>query len=330
MQLKSWNRFLTRGLSVCPELMGQRHSFQFDNADVEVRLPRVEMADRDGKFDEVAAVGTRWAKDNRPINYRIYKVDVVVSLGRSVDLDPAVLDIPPNAFDLVPDAQQVLLETEAVAHGLIAGGAVHYWLSILKWVVDDYRIGRNEMLDSATGWGTYLTEAETETRVWGGTQTFHAEGFRTITFDAWNDAQTKMHQNSAVPVHLALKYEAEEFLAHGDARRCLIDTCIACETYLRQTVLATLPATIGTQVRRFVDDGNISQYVNHFFPSLLVGDAKIRYTKSIKEEITSLIAKRNRIMHSGDATGATRANCVRFLGVARELFSLPAQGAVSA
>ena len=321
VKLKSWNRFVTRGLHVCPQLMGKTHNFQHDGAEIEVRIPSLDLVDRGPTFDEVATAGSRWAKDNLPIEYQIVQVDVIVNRGLEAKLDPKILTVPPKAYQLVPEDQQTILDDAAKEHGALASHAFQYWLSILRWAVGDYRLGQAEVSGHASGWTTYLHDALSESRVWIESVQVRLAGRHVITAAEWEDAQEKLDQRTFVPIHLALKFEAEEFLARGDTRRSLIDICVSCETFLRQTVMRTLPSTLEMKVRGHVEDANITQYVNHFFPALLKGAAVAQY-KKLPSELTSLFAKRNAIMHRGDVTGATRENCIRFLGVARTLFSI--------
>ena len=56
MAIRSWNRFVTEGLAVLPEVMGRRHNFRFENAEIEIQLPSIEQVDRESKYDEVATV----------------------------------------------------------------------------------------------------------------------------------------------------------------------------------------------------------------------------------------------------------------------------------
>lgn len=100
-----------------------------------------------------------------------------------------------------------------------------------------------------------------------------------------------------------------------------MDTAIACETYLRTMVLATLPTELARSVRNQIDEASISQYVNHLFPEILDDAGKEKF-KQLKKEINSLFSKRNDLFHRGDSSAATADNCRRFLDRLNDLFAL--------
>jgi hypothetical protein len=151
-----------------------------------------------------------------------------------------------------------------------------------------------------------------------------------VTLEEWNKAAAHLSRLDSSPLHIALKHDAQEFLELGDFRRSLIDLAVACETFLRKVVLERLPAGLAPNVWKFVEEGNINQFAANFFPALLRDEVAKRYRKTIKEELASLFAKRNDIMHRGDTREATEENCQRFLALAGELFGLLPDGLASA
>ena len=92
-----------------------------------------------------------------------------------------------------------------------------------------------------------------------------------------------------------------------------MDTAIACETFLRTVVLASLPGDLRPSVRDNIDKSNISQYVSRYFPELLSDADATHYKKNVKEELASLFDKRNALFHRGGTSAATDENCHRFL-----------------
>ena len=151
MEVRSWNRFLSPRLVVSPDVVGRHHCFTYDGASIEIQLPTAERIEQTGR-DTVGSVRTRWAETNEPIRFNIEKIDVVVRLGRRIELLSEVLELPANAFDVIPEEQQKELDTMAVLHGTFALSAFEYWLSLLRWVVDDHRIGREAYRSELTDW----------------------------------------------------------------------------------------------------------------------------------------------------------------------------------
>ena len=324
MAIRSWNRFVTEGLAVLPEVMGRRHNFRFENAEIEIQLPSIEQVDRESKYDEVATVGSRWAKTDAPIEFRILKVDVVVRLGHRVSLPAGVLTVNANAFDLIPQQQQHRLEKLASEHAVVAEEAVEYWLSTLRWITDDYRIVRPYLASGGGDWGVRLYDDNTQKRVWVQSSTVHVAGYHRIAEGDWESANQRLVSGRRAPIHVSLKHDAEKFLALGDYRRSLIDLAISCETFLRNSVLEQLPSELNREVRDFIEQGNINQFSSRLLPSMLSPDAAQQYRRNFKPELASLFSKRNDIMHRGDSVAATAETCRRFLKLLNDLFALVA------
>lgn len=93
---KTWNRFITRNLSVAAEVMGSMHEFRFEDFHVTIRLPAQEDAERDDRFDRVARL-TSWRSDtSEPLIYDVARVDVYVIYQKLVSVPIEALSNPPN------------------------------------------------------------------------------------------------------------------------------------------------------------------------------------------------------------------------------------------
>lgn len=164
IKLRSWNRYVIDGLAVCPEVMGMRHLFPFDRAEIEIQLPSCKEVDRDNRHDQVAGV-TSWSADGQPIKYEIYKVDVIVRLKQCIPLPAKVLDVNANAFELISEQQQRELEDISKEHGRLAESAIEYWLSVLRWKTDDYRISRPYFASGQGDWNVRLFDDTSQKKV---------------------------------------------------------------------------------------------------------------------------------------------------------------------
>ncbi len=309
---------------VLPDVMGQLHTFDFEDGEVEVRLPSVDKVVQDCKYDDltaVATVGARFSVDHRPLEYEILQVDVIIKLGSSIDLSPDVLTVPANAYKLVPTDQQKTLDQMADEHGAFLERGFEHWLSVLRWVADYHRIGRKGFVRDRPTLGARLQEINSGKTVWIQRAVVVLEGYHRITIDEWNLAHERLERQEKPPIHIALKLEATEFLDIGDYRRSLIDLGVSCETFLRNSVLEALPSALDAAMTKFIAEANINQYVSHFVPSILQADAAKHYRKEIRPKLDSLFAKRNEIVHQGDSPEATAKNCKRFVGVLNDLFA---------
>lgn len=200
-------------------------------------------------------MGARLASTNQALEYRILKVDVHVRAGLDIPLDEKVLEVSPNAFALVPTTTQTQLRTEGGQHRAIASRAFQYWISVLRWVTGDFRIGQDAVSDHRSGWSTYFHDAVTGRQVWGTQETIVVAGSHCVTATEWAAVGDHMTRGTTAPLHATLRLEAEQFAAYKDYRRAIIDLAIACETFLRKTVLDRQPVDLAANIKKFVEDG---------------------------------------------------------------------------
>lgn len=321
INLKSWNRFKINGLNVPPEFMGMVHRFTLEGASIEVRLPKSSDANRGPNFDVVATISS-WRGETKEevFSYDIHQMDVEVNRGTCFDVEPAVLLRSPNATDLIPGDVQKLLETETKHLGSIASRAFAHWISVMQWATDNHQIGHLETESHASGWTTYLVHDQGKGRVWGATQTITVELESAVTTLQWQTAEHKLAGEEKPPLYILLKHDALRLLHDGNYRRSIVELAICCETFLRNRVLSSLPL-LPQDIWKHVEEANINQYVSKFFPNILRQEGKDVY-KPLKEELQSLMSKRNDIVHRGNSDGATEANCRRYAMLVSKLLAL--------
>ena len=301
--------------------MGSEHRFVFENSMFAIKIPSIDQVDRGQGYDEVASVGARRVVDNEPLEFHIHKVDVEVSIPVIVSIPSEVLDRPANAYDLFSNEEQKRLNKIAEQHQSIAEKAFEYWIRIVRWVCDDPRLGRDQIEDFHSGWSTYLIGEESGTKIWIQGLVLHVRGYKTLRLEEWNEIQSRLSQGSQPPIYVELKHDAEENIRLGDYRRSLVDMAIACETFLRIAVLQTLPSELNTKLAEYIEEANVSQYINKFFPEI-IDEATNKQFKKLKSDLSSLFDRRNKLMHMGKDDGIDEKLCLRFLKVTQELVSL--------
>ena len=322
MHLQSWNRFVLRAFAVAPSLLGATHTWQMDGAAIELRLPGAEKIERDRTVDDPVGRLSSWQVGGNPLEYNIYQVDVRVFVDEHVQLPPELLTRNPNAYDLIPQAQQDQLEAVAVRHRAMAAKAYEYWTSVIRWVCDDYRIGRPDLVGNESGWSTYLCERSSDAPVWVASTDIIITGLHRVGAEVWQSAQERLSQGAEMPIYLAQRQDAEALFAQQDYRRCTIDLCIAAETFLRDKVWASLPSTLADDVRSYVEQASIHNYINKFFPALLDEEHRASYTSEVRNGLRGLFESRNKIMHAGARDLANHEICVAHLRAVRALFAL--------
>jgi hypothetical protein len=333
MNLHSWDRFITRALAVPPSLMGRALTFEHNGSPVTIKLPPVEKVGDVHDEDARACRGAWNGNTGEAIYFVIRSVDVCVEASTEVPVPREVLERHPNAYELISDEQQRTLQSIAEACSTQSQAAFEYWVSLLRWVSGSHKICRHVSVGNAPGWSTYLLDAATEKEVWVHSQTIVVEGYRTITDAVWEKVSQLALAGESPPIYSILYGDALDCIDEADYRRALVDLSVACEVFLRSRVIASLPLGTSDQVSRLIEEANINQLVAHLFPALLDQGAGERYKKKIKEELSSLFARRNKLMHVAELHGATLENCRRYASSARELFNLlpePVLGSLTA
>jgi hypothetical protein len=157
---------------------------------------------------------------------------------------------------------------------------------------------------------------------------FFMPGYRPLSLQEWEDIQQRLSNGSHPVVYLEHKLDAEDRMEMGDYRRALVDLAVACETFIRTTVLQSLPTELSKDLRDYIDQANISQYLNRFFPQVINQTARQQYNRKqygkndMPKELASLFSRRNDLLHSGKADGVDRKLCERLLKMTKDLLAL--------
>jgi len=318
--LRSHKKYDVEGLAVSPDVIGLKHVFRLGEAEVEIQLPSKNAANRKIS-DPDASVSSWWAADNSPIQYEIHRLNTVVRISKTITLPIDILELNLNSIDLISGDQKEDLEKFCEEHNHLAERAVEYWLSVLRWTTEDPQIARPYFASNSISGGVRLFDENTEKKIWTQSLTVCVPRYHLITIEEWRNAETRLRSQEQPPIYLTLKHEAERFKQIGDYRRSIIDLAISCETFLRNSVLDSLPSNLSAEAWKFIEEGNINQFVSKLIPSILNDDAIVQYNKNLKPEISSLFSKRNDVMHRGNSVGATKENCDRFLKMLKELIA---------
>ncbi len=248
-------------------------------------------------------------------------MDVEVSIPIAVSIPLEVLDQPANAYDLFSDEEQSRLNKIAEQHQSIAEKAFEYWLRITRWVCDDSSISRDQVEDFRSGWSTYLIDTERNTKVWIQGHVFDVTKYKTLKPEEWQEVQLRLSNGSQPPIYIELKHDAEESISLGDYRRSLVDMAMACETFLRLAVLQKLPEELNKKLVSYIEEGNISQYIDKFFPEIIDETAN-RQFKKLKSDLFMMFERRNKLVHMGKDDEIDEILCRKLLKVTQELLSI--------
>jgi hypothetical protein len=249
-------------------------------------------------------------------------VAVRIQVIENVTLPAEIAQRNPNAYDLLSEGETQSLEGLCNRYNALAAEAFQYWLSVLRWSSDYYKLGRERVEWVSVHRHPTLCVAKTGKRIWSPTTTITIGGSPRVKQDAWDKAARALRANANVPTYWALLHDAEEYLERREYRRSILDIAVACEVYLRTQVIDTLPAELAPSLVKAIEDLNINQYVQTHFPQTLAATGQGDVFKALKSELSSLFSARNDIMHMAKTNRATESECRRFIQSARKLFSI--------
>jgi len=307
-----------------PELLGCSHAFPFTGARIELTLPGIDrVAERNDGHVSVTP-GSRKASDGSVLEFNVHRVGVTADLGRATLIAPESLERPPVLYELYEESERQCMKKLCQEHQASSEAAFQYWLSVLRWKLDDYRIGRSVQLKHESGSGTYLHDQESNHPVWTSGGVRVVEGRRVMDATEWGAVEVHLQTEKAPPIYASLRLDAEESLFHRDYRKSLIELAMACELFLRQMVLQRLPENLSPSLVETVEELNINQYVSKHFLAIL-SEAGKREFRGLKPELESLFSKRNKLLHMGKTEPAAEDNCERFLRIAVRLHRLESE-----
>jgi hypothetical protein len=284
IELESFHRFAISNLLVDFALMGKSHIFPYDEATVTITLPGAENIPeyRDPNVLSMANHGSYRMDGDKKIILTVYInfIQVSVNLKRSIYLPQDVLKANPVPQARIPEADKPRLEEIGELADTIASKAFEYWVTIMRWRCNKYRIGRPPLPGPTVIWQNSLIDAESKHHVWsiGGKVNIFGGG-EGITTAGWADAQASLQSHEEVPVNILLLDDARECFIRSEYRRSVIDLTVACEVFIRSTVMNTLPENLDTDIRDMIDDAHINQYRKKFFPNLLTEEGKLLLEK---------------------------------------------------
>ena len=322
--LASWSRFITRNFVVAPELFGLAHEFQFEEGRVRVELPTVDELSNDATAeDKRMHVHAYTVENGREIPTRILvdSVDVFVRLNKTLGVPEELLTRHPNQYEILSKEQQRDLDNLANIHEDVSERAFDLWIRTLRWKLSNGAIGRPEIHGYESGWSTYLFNDETQWRLWAGRQVLPFRLENPVTLAEWHRVQEALNLGQRPPVYIDLFFDGMNHLSHGELQRSVVDLAVACETFMRRRVMEKIPYGLTEGIRRYIDESNIRQVLDHFFPDTLTDDDR-KLLKSINSRLHQLFDVRNRILHSGQKEDLTAAECNKYLEATEKLIGI--------
>jgi hypothetical protein len=327
VRLASWDRFHTRNLIVVPELLGQSHIFTFEEREITISLPGADKLPDEPGDDDSPGQGLTFSERRlqdgqrqiRKVN--VHNVDVTVSIPGNAAIPEEALTRPVKATELFSEQQQKYLDKLLSEYGDISRRAFDLWIRTLRWKADNWRIGLPEIYGAKTGWSTYLRVKDTQKDLWVGDHISVVLAEKAVTTPIWDETSDILSSGQTPPIFYDLLYDAMAHLDRGDLRRTVLDAAISAETYMRIIVRQGLPPGLDDPLQTYINDANIRQVANKFFPARLDAQQKRRY-KTIASNLHRMFDDRNDIAHSGHKEGLTAQYCQKVTDSVHTLLSL--------
>jgi hypothetical protein len=299
VKIASWNRFKSEGLAIAPDLLGRTHHFDFEGRRVEVRLPREEHLNRGEGYDTLVEC-TTWFKGHIPAYFHILRVDVLIDVSHEVELEEELLKHPPRREHLTTPSRAKFLDSTVEEHQSLAFRAFDYWIRVVRWKNDFWRIGQPEVYGYQSGWGTYLLVKGEEKHFWATGHTVPVPRTKAVAAEVWEAVQTALHEGLRPPTWFEFLYDAHQELEVGDKTGCILSLAIASETMFRRILEKQVPPAekIDPEFIETIAEMNVRTVMRHI--------KKFSFWKNGEwekycnwNEIHKIFDHRDKIMHVG-------------------------------
>ncbi|MBD8525315.1 hypothetical protein [Pseudomarimonas arenosa] len=320
MKLRSVDRFRARTFGIEAALIGAKSTFAYEGRQVSVALPQLDQVG--DRHDENAAAVCSARRGNSPLYYSIRFIEISIELNESLELPESIVEPAADPYSLLSIDQRKLLDEVGGKYAQLALGAFAHWIAVLRWVTGYHWICRDERIDTSTGWPTRLVDMQSGRDAWTFRQVINIRGYPPIRMSHWEKLAEVLKRGAVPPIYAVLYGDAMDHIANNEHRIAFVDLAVACEVFLRMSVLSSLPVSLSGAALAVIDNANINQYVTHLYPELLSASVRDMYKKDLKPELSSLFDKRNKVLHSAHFEVATPENCRRFAKLCGQLFQL--------
>ena len=300
IQAVSWSRFRSNWLAVSREVVGRSHKFEFEERHIEIKLPREEHANLGKGYDETIRC-FEWTGGNgkNPLNFDIFKVDVIIELQKPIQIPRKLLELPPTQRRLTSHRKGDLFDTIVSNHEELANKAFEYWIRIVRWKAGWWRIGQPEVGDHRSGWSTHLMEKQSRHRFWSGPVRIVAQLPHVLNTAEWNSIQQAVTDSRFPPIWIEFLYDSQHKLDIGDNSGCILSLAIACESIFRHLFNQQIPMPERAEERLFTALSEINiRAICRNITKFEFWDRTWR--NSIDwEDINKIFHLRNRVVHLG-------------------------------
>ena len=202
---------------------------------------------------------------NVPTSYRIHKVDTLVNIPEEIVLPKELLELNPNQNNLIDNELKKHFEFLLNICGLLSRLAFEYWISLLRLKSVQWYAAQPEIIDSESGWVTYLLDKKTSHRFWVEPHRFTAHIPYVFTRKDMNAVINAAINHLKSPIWYEFLFDAEHKFANGDLNGCVLSLAITCESMFRRIIECQIPDTkaVDPEIFRTLDEINIRSIFKH-------------------------------------------------------------------
>jgi hypothetical protein len=295
VEVNSFHRFSLDRLSVTPELLGAAHRFTYEGKEIVLSIPK---ADKDSvPFDQRRVHCWKWkAEGNVPLEYSVYNIDLEIELTKPLRIPEAVMQRPPNQFELIGDEEQKRLNSIVRDAANAAKKSFEYWMSVIRWKSGIGHIGEPRVrYASDQGSGAVLRERTTGHRVWLGPSVIVGRGDKSVSLPQWDATQEALSAGKDPPIWFGFLFDSEQRANNNDFTGSILSLAIALDVNVRRVFSHGLQHTEAA-VLDVLDQANLRSLLNRMKKlSYWDDDWKNAADLSI---FNDLMTRRDQIMHS--------------------------------
>lgn len=295
----AWSRVPIGKLSIAPSLAGASHTFSYENALIEIRLPAAPKRPnlRLGRWDDDRIWCSSWRTgSHRPICFEVKSVDVFVDLRRRFAVPEEALGrVRLENFSATESTrlQGLLKRGEA----LVADG-VDRWLRVLRWRSLRGYIGRPERSSEPVR-GADLVDFVSKRRFYSGPISVIASVSSPLPKRVWKRVGAALAQGLEPPIWYDFLFEGEHRLAVGDRTGGVIHLAISAESLLREvTARKHARSPTHSEFRGLLNQVSVSRILDRW--KALGFRSPGRKNAVDVPALKRLFEVRNRLMHRGD------------------------------
>lgn len=290
-------------LSVNGALLGRSHLFAFEGKAVRLQLP---LAEASVVPDSACFRHRHYTRDpDNPAasSYYVYRVMIETELLAPVSADSRVFKQHPNAYDVVPSADQAKYQRLIDENVLLLSAAFDRWQRVARWV------SRNSLIGAQASRGgshsARIVRRSDRQSVWVGTSVAMVRRAKDLTLQDWQSMQAALDAGVEPPIWFDYLAEGVHRVEVEDHPGALLSLAIGCETMMRALLWAKAGRPSNPLAALLIDRANAQTIIGHWAELLEITKPEARTWKL--SALHEMFDTRNKLIHEGTSASLNHA-----------------------